>query len=165
MNAFTNAVSALALASLATAQYALPAKDVPFIGGNVFKSNDPAVAGYPFSYSSPFDPEQYGGYYYWSVNNDTVSGSNFTGYGTKEGYILPDGATGKYPFFQISEGHPKAINKTKLFGTCTPAAGNYPVRGQVQEDPSYYLRERGLQVDHGSGLLEATSYPWQAADP
>jgi hypothetical protein len=124
MNAFTNAVSALALASLATAQYALPAKDVPFIGGNVFKSNDPAVAGYPFSYSSPFDPEQYGGYYYWSVNNDTVSGSNFTGYGTKEGYILPDGATGKYPFFQISEGHPKAINKTKLFGTCTPAAGN-----------------------------------------
>ncbi|KAJ5358912.1 uncharacterized protein N7496_011325 [Penicillium cataractarum] len=122
MNTFTNAVSALALASAATAQYALPAKDVPFIGGNVFKRNDSAVASFPFSYTPPFEANQYGGYYTWSVNNETVSGTNFTGYGTKEGYLLPDGATGKYPYFQVSEGHPKTISKSKLFTNC-PGSG------------------------------------------
>lgn len=115
MNAVANAVSALVLASAATAQYVLHAHDVPFIGGNVFKSNDPAVASYPFSYKPPFDPKEYGGYYYWSVNNETVSATNFTGYDTKDGYAIPDGSTGKYPYFQVSEGHPKAINKPKLF--------------------------------------------------
>ncbi|KAE8345153.1 hypothetical protein BDV24DRAFT_159990 [Aspergillus arachidicola] len=117
MNAVTKAVCALALASAASAQYALPEQDVPYIGGNVFKRSDPVMASYPFTYRPPFDPAVYGGRYYWSVNNETVSGTNFTGYGTKEGYPVPSGSTGKYPFFQVSEGHPKAINSSKLFHT------------------------------------------------
>lgn len=124
MRTFTNAATVVALASAATAQYALPEKDVPYIGGNVFKRNAPEVAHYPFSYTPPFSPEQYGGYYYWSVNNNTVSASNFTGYGPKEGYHLPAGATGKFPFFQVSEGTPKAINNSQLFTTCSPSWGS-----------------------------------------
>ncbi|GKZ37615.1 hypothetical protein AbraIFM66950_009264 [Aspergillus brasiliensis] len=117
MNTLTKAVYALALTSAATAQYALPEQDVPYIGGNVFKRTDPVMAGHPFTYRPPFDPAVYDGYYYWSVNNETVSGTNFTGYGKKEGYPVPSGSTGKYPFFQVSEGHPKAINSSKLFDT------------------------------------------------
>ncbi|KAJ5496017.1 hypothetical protein N7539_001133 [Penicillium diatomitis] len=118
MNAVTKTISALAFASVATAQNVLYDHDVPFIGGNVFKSNEPAVANYTLSYKPPFDPKTYGGYYYWSVNNNTVIGTNFTGYDTKDGYFIPDGLTGKYPYFQVSEGHPKQINKSKLFEAC-----------------------------------------------
>lgn len=132
MQTFTNAVSVVALATAATAQYALPAKDVPYTGGNVFKSNDPAVSGMPFSYTPPFDPSVYGGYYYWSVNNQTVAGTNFTGYTPKQGYYVPSGSTGKYPFFQVSEGTPKAINSSQLFTTCAPSVGSSCATTQCQ---------------------------------
>ncbi|KNG80583.1 hypothetical protein ANOM_010984 [Aspergillus nomiae NRRL 13137] len=118
-----NVASVLALVSTATAQYALPANEVPYTGGNVFKQDDPAVASYPFSYKPPFEPEHYHGYYSWSVNNDTVSGSNFTGYSAKDSYLIPDGATGKFPFFLINEGTPKTINSSKLFKT-SPSPNN-----------------------------------------
>jgi hypothetical protein len=64
MIAFTNPLSVLALASAATAQYVLPAKYVPYIGGNVFQNDDPAIESYPFTYRHHFEPGKYGSYYY-----------------------------------------------------------------------------------------------------
>ncbi|KAJ9306472.1 hypothetical protein DTO217A2_4018 [Paecilomyces variotii] len=121
MRTFTIAVAVAALVSTAAAQYSLPDDEVPFGGGNVFKSDDPAVANYPFSYSTPFAPEQYEGYYYWSVNNNTVAATNFTGYGEEDGHYVPSGGYAKYPYFQVGEKNSKAINESRLFGSCYDA--------------------------------------------
>lgn len=111
--------AAVAFASLASAQHALPDSDVPFIGGNVFNADDPTLVNYTFTYGPPFDASQYDGYYYWAVNNNTVSASNFTGPHVKPGYnYFPDGSFTKYPYFEVGEGSPKPISKEKLFGSC-----------------------------------------------
>ena len=112
MQFITKAAIVAALGSTACAQYALPENEVPFIGGNVFKRHDRAIAKYPFNYQPPFDPSQYGGYYYWSVNNETVSASNFTGYDKEDGYYIPKGSYGTFPYFEVNEEKPKPINKT-----------------------------------------------------
>lgn len=104
-----------ALASVASAQYQLPADEIPFIGGNVFNVSDPELTNYTLSYKPPFNPSVYGGYYTWAVNNNTVAAANHSGYDVSEGYYMPDGSYGMYPFFLVNEGKPKAINKTALF--------------------------------------------------
>ncbi|KAJ5601230.1 hypothetical protein N7510_010764 [Penicillium lagena] len=110
------AIIVVALAALAFAQHALPDEQVPFIGGNVFNANDPAVINQTFTYNIPFEPSQYGGYYYWAVNNNTVSGSNFSSPHMMPGYnYYPDGAFTKYPYFEIGERNSRSINKTRLF--------------------------------------------------
>lgn len=117
--------TAVALVPLASAQNALPDDEVPFIGGNVFKASDPALANYTFTWDTPFDAAQYGGYYYWAVNNNTVSASNFSSPHMPPGYdYFPDGSFTKYPYFEIGEANPKPINKTKLFESCTPPLRN-----------------------------------------
>lgn len=119
MRCFTSAATAVALASLVYAQRVLPDNQVPFIGGNVFKANDPTLVNYTFTYSAPFEPTQYGGYYYWAVSNNTVSASNFSSPHMQPDYnFFPDGSFTSYPYFEISEGKPKCINTTELFGSC-----------------------------------------------
>ena len=114
----TKAAAAIAVASTAAAaQYTLPDSQVPYQGCNVFMANNPELKNFTFTYKTPFKPEQYGGYYSWAVNNNTVAGSNFTGPHMEPGYnYLPEGSLTTHPYFIINEGHPKVINKTKLFG-------------------------------------------------
>ncbi|KAJ5343500.1 hypothetical protein N7541_007978 [Penicillium brevicompactum] len=82
--------------------------------------NDPSLKNFTFTYKVPFEPEQYGGYYSWAVNNNTVAGSNLTGPNMEPGYsYFPKGAITTHPYFLVNEGTPKAINKTKLFGDHT----------------------------------------------
>ncbi|KAJ5770683.1 uncharacterized protein N7511_002734 [Penicillium nucicola] len=116
---FTRNVAAVAaFVSLVSAQKVLPVDEIPFIGANVFEVSDAALINYTLSYKPPFEASQYDGYYYWSVNNQTVSTANFTGHDTAQGYNVPDGSYTMYPYFQVGEGSPKPINKTKLFGEC-----------------------------------------------
>jgi hypothetical protein len=98
-----------ALVGTTSAQYTLADKDVPYIGGGVYQANDPALADYEVSYTPPFDPSVYDGYYSWAVNNNTVGINNMTA------QIAPLGITGlgnssnTYPFFIVNEGKPKPI--------------------------------------------------------
>ena len=115
MHSFSKA-AVMALVPLVSAQYTLPDDKVPYQGGNMFKADDPELANYTFTYKAPFEAEQYGGYYTWAVNNNTVAGSNFTGPHMQPGYnYLPDGSLTVYPYFIINEGNPKPINESKLF--------------------------------------------------
>ncbi|KAF4161994.1 hypothetical protein CNMCM6936_002715 [Aspergillus lentulus] len=75
---FATSAALVALATLASGQNAIPAADVPFIGGGVFQRNDPYLANYTFVYRPPFDAKVYGDYYRWSVNNETVAIANLT---------------------------------------------------------------------------------------
>ncbi|KAL1985255.1 hypothetical protein VTN96DRAFT_8054 [Rasamsonia emersonii] len=97
------ALALLALSACAAGQ-SLPDSKVPFIGGGVYKADDPKLANYTFQFKPPFANANYGGYYSWQVNNNTVAITNFTG------YTAPPDSLTKYPFFLISEGKPKAIN-------------------------------------------------------
>ncbi|KAF7167907.1 hypothetical protein CNMCM6106_003277 [Aspergillus hiratsukae] len=112
---FTTSAALVALATLASSQQALPADDVPFIGGGVLQRNDPRLANYTFVYRPPFDPAVYGGYYQWAVNNETVAIANFTGYDAQDGYFIPDGSYTMYPFFSVGEKNAKGINPSPLF--------------------------------------------------
>ena len=109
----------MAYASLALAQYNLPDDEVPYQGGNILNANDPELKNFTFTYKVPFEPEQYGGYYSWAVNNNTVAGSNFTGPHMQPGYdYFLEGSLTTQPYFIINEGNPKVINETKLFSNC-----------------------------------------------
>ncbi|KAJ6143133.1 hypothetical protein N7471_002586 [Penicillium samsonianum] len=122
MGFLTKAATAMAVVSTASAQYTLPDSQVPYQGGNVFKANDPELKNFTFTYKTPFEPKQYGGYYSWAVNNKTVAGANFTGPHMEPGYdYIPEGALTTHPYFIINEGNPKVINKTKLFGDHHPS--------------------------------------------
>ena len=117
MRSVTKAAAALAFGSLVSAQYTLPDDEVPFQGGNMFKANDPELKNFTFTYKAPFEPEQYGGYYSWAVNNNTVAGSNFSGPHMNPGYnYFPDDSLTTHPYFIVNEGTPMVINETKLFG-------------------------------------------------
>lgn len=157
--------TAVALLPLASAQRALPDNKVPFIGGNVFKASDPALAKYAFTWDAPFNAAQYGGYYYWAVNNNTVSASNFSGPHMPPGYrYLPPGSLTKYPYFEIGEAKPKPINKTALFGSCTHPLLN---RGVHVRD----FEARSGQVCAGKVkkilhvVFENEVFSWTMSDP
>ncbi|KAH8694228.1 hypothetical protein BGW36DRAFT_300152 [Talaromyces proteolyticus] len=113
----STATTLAAIVSVASAQHKLPASEVPFIGGNIFNVSDPKLLNYTFTYTKPFDPSVYGGYYNWAVSNETVAAANFSGYDVGQGYYIPDGSYTIYPFFLLNEGKPNAINKTALFPT------------------------------------------------
>jgi hypothetical protein len=119
MGSFPKTFTVVAYASLALAQYNLHDDEVPYQGGNILKANDPELKNFTFTYKVPFEPEQYGGYYSWAVNNNTVAGSNFTGPHMQPGYdYFPEGSLTTHPYFIINEGNPRVINETKLFSNC-----------------------------------------------
>lgn len=161
---FATSAALVALATLASGQNAIPAADVPFIGGGVFQRNDPYLANYTFVYRPPFDAKVYGDYYRWSVNNETVAIANLTGYDAQDGYYIPDGSYNMYPFFSVGEKHPRSIDPAPLLDPQRrPCQG--PCRGpEVQEDPSRNLRERGVQLDHVRSVLAAARSPRQTTD-
>jgi hypothetical protein len=108
------ATSATVLAALAYSQGILPDGQVPNVGGGVFSASDPRLANYTFQYRLPF-VTNYGGFYKWAVNNNTVAIKNVTAVVsplnlTKVG--SGDPTDSKYPFFVVSEGKPKKISAT-----------------------------------------------------
>ncbi|KAF7157244.1 hypothetical protein CNMCM5623_001367 [Aspergillus felis] len=145
---FATSAALVALAALASGQNALPAAQVPFIGGGVLQKNDPRLANYTFVYRPPFDPEVYGGYYHWSVNNETVAVANFTGYDAKDGYSIPDDSYTMYPFFSVGEKNPRGINQTPLFK---------PKEEDCDKDPKF---KKILHI-----IFENEVFSWTMADP
>lgn len=110
------AVSATALAALigsTIAQYELADNEVPFIGGGVYQSSDPALAGYTVEYKPPFTASNYGGYYTWAVNNNTVGINNNTAQTDPLGIPNSPSENTIYPFFIVNEGKPKKISVSK----------------------------------------------------
>lgn len=105
-----------ALAALATligctsAQDELADSEVPFTGGGVYNSSDPAVAGYTVQYNVPFEASTYGGYYTWAVNNNTVGINNNTAQTAPLGIPNSPSENTVYPFFIVNEGNPKKIS-------------------------------------------------------
>ncbi|KAJ5819438.1 hypothetical protein N7474_005029 [Penicillium riverlandense] len=162
MFSFTK-VALLALPYLASAQYIIPDDKVPFQGGNVLKANDPSLKNFTFTYKVPFEPEQYGGYYTWAVNNNTVAGSNFTGPHMKPGYnYFPEGSLTTHPYFIINEGNPKAINETSIFGNRDDSrvhARDFCADGGMRKDGEGKVKKI-LHV-----IFENEVYNWTMASP
>lgn len=115
-NSQTVAASATVLAALigsTSAQGELADHEVPFIGGGVYKTNDPALAGYTVQYKPPFKASNYGGYYTYLVNNNTVGINNATAQTEPMGITNSGQKSLMFPFFTVNEGTPKEINVTK----------------------------------------------------
>jgi hypothetical protein len=117
------AISATVFAAHASAQGILPDSQVPNVGGGVFKTSDSLLANYTFKFLPPFTTN-YGGYYKWASNNNTVAIKNVTAvvaplHLTKLG--SGDATDTKYAFFEVSEGNPKKISPQK---TTTHALSN-----------------------------------------
>lgn len=102
-----------ALISSTLAQFELADNEVPFIGGGIYQSNDPALAGYTVQYKPPFEASNYGGYYTWAVNNNTVGINNNTAQTDPLGIPNSPSDNTMYPFFVINEGKPKKISVSK----------------------------------------------------
>jgi hypothetical protein len=103
-----------ALSDSTSAQKALPDNQVPNVGGGVYKASDPALANYKLKYLPPFTTD-YGGYYTWAANNNTVALYNVTAVMSPLGMNKTFGGTSdtKYAFFSVSEGTPKKISASK----------------------------------------------------
>jgi hypothetical protein len=100
-----------ALTSSTSGQTALPDNQVPNVGGGVYKANDPTLANYTFKYLPPFATD-YGGYYTWASNNNTVALKNVTAVVAPLGLTQlgsGDKTNTKYAFFTVGEGKPKQI--------------------------------------------------------
>jgi hypothetical protein len=97
------------LVSNAAGQKSLPDDEVPEIGGGFFKGSDPAVADYTWDTKPPFTAADYGGYYTWAINNNTVSVNNATAQTSPMGITNFSDTNTKYPFFIVNEGSPKKI--------------------------------------------------------
>ncbi|KAH8556761.1 hypothetical protein BGW37DRAFT_448703 [Umbelopsis sp. PMI_123] len=108
------AASATLLAALiggASAQKNIPDNEVPNVGGGVYHVDDPALANYTFKYLPPF-ATNYGGYYTWASNNNTVAIKNVTAVVAPLGLKQlgsGDKTDTKYAFFTVNEGNPKKI--------------------------------------------------------
>ena len=163
MCSFTKTFTVVAYASLVLAQYNIPDDEVPYQGGNVLKANDPELKNFTFTYKVPFEPEQYGGYYSWAVNNNSVAGSNFTGPHMKPGYnYFPEGSLTTHPYFVINEGNPKVINETKLFSNCDAS----------RVHPHHFYEDSGMGKCSESKvkkilhvIFENEVYSWTMASP
>ncbi|KAA8898651.1 hypothetical protein FN846DRAFT_991457 [Sphaerosporella brunnea] len=107
------------LASIAAGQKSLPDNEVPDIGGGFFKGSDPAVANYKWDTVPPFTAADYGGYYTWAINNNTVSVNNATAQTSPLGITNYQGTNTKYPFFIVNEGSPKKISQNRI-DSCQP---------------------------------------------
>lgn len=105
--------AAATLISCVSAQHELADSEVPFIGGGVYNSSDSALAGYGVQYKVPFTPSNYGGYYEWAVNNNTVGINNNTAQTSPLGIPNSPSDNTIYPFFLVSEGTPKEICPSK----------------------------------------------------
>ena len=106
------ALSATALATLASAQGILPDSQVPNLGGGVWNATDPMLANYTFKFLPPFATD-YQGYYKWASNNNTVAIKNVTAVVAPLGLTKlgsGDATDTKYAFFEVSEGKPKQIS-------------------------------------------------------
>jgi Phosphoesterase family len=115
------ALSATALAVFASAQGIIPDSQVPNIGGGVWNASDPAIANYTFKFLPPFSTN-YGGYYKWAANNNTVALKNVTAVVGPLGLTKlgsGDATNTKYAFFEVSEGTPKEISTTSPSSSCS----------------------------------------------
>lgn len=130
----------LLAASAALAQ-TLSDKDTPFIGGGVYKANDPKLANYTLSYTPPFDQSVYDGYYTWAVNNDTVAITDF------EDYPAFGNTLNTYPFFLINEGDPKPIQR-----------GNHGRKNEEHGESQKF--DKILHI-----IFENEVYQWTMGDP
>ncbi|KAL1963407.1 hypothetical protein VTN77DRAFT_8423 [Rasamsonia byssochlamydoides] len=138
-------LAVLALLSACTSGQSLPDNEVPFVGGGIFKADDPSLANYTFEFQPPFDNSIYGGYYSWKVNNNTVAVTNFSN------WAYPDGSLTKYPFFLINEGKPKAI---------TPPADQDGRQDQHGNEERGQKFKKILHV-----IFENEYYGWTMSDP
>ncbi|KFZ02186.1 hypothetical protein V501_09630 [Pseudogymnoascus sp. VKM F-4519 (FW-2642)] len=109
----TSATALLALIGSATAQHELADNEVPFIGGGLYNSSDPSLTGYKVQYKPPFKASNYGGYYSWAVNNNTVGINNNTAQTDPLGIPNTPADNTVYPFFVINEGTPKKVSPAK----------------------------------------------------
>jgi hypothetical protein len=114
-----------ALIGSTSAQFELADNEVPFIGGGVYKSSDPALAGYTVQYKPPFKASNYGGYYTWAVNNNTVGINNNTAQTDPLGIPNSPSDNTMYPFFIINEGNPKEISFSKDDDTHSEGKGKF----------------------------------------
>jgi hypothetical protein len=104
-----------ALTSTVSAQGVIPDNQVPNIGGGVYKASDPALSNYTLKYLPPF-ATNYGGYYQWAANNNTVALKNVTAVVAPLGLTQlgsGDKTNTKYAFFTVQEGAPKKITPPK----------------------------------------------------
>lgn len=99
-----------ALIGSTSAQYELADKEVPFIGGGVYKSSDPALANYTVQYKPPFNAASYGGFYTYAVNNNTVGINNATAQTEPFGITNSGQSNTIFPFFTVNEATPKKIS-------------------------------------------------------
>lgn len=100
----TSATALVALIGSAAAQHELADSEAPFIGGGLYNSSYPSLAGFTLQYKPPFKASNYGGYYTWAVNNNTVGINNNTAQTDPLGIpnTLADNTV--YPFFVVNEG-------------------------------------------------------------
>jgi hypothetical protein len=111
--------SAAVLAALfwgTSGQQNIPDSEVPNVGGGVYSASDPALANYTLKYLPPFATD-YGGYYTWSSNNNTVAIKNVTAVVAPLGLSAlgsGDKTDTKYAFFSVGEGTPKQISVPKI---------------------------------------------------
>lgn len=158
----TATAAAVVMGRMASAQHILPDVQVPFQGGNIFKRNDIAIGNYTFAYKEPFEPTQYGGFYSWAVNNNTVAGANFTGPHMPNGYdYIPDGSLNVNPYFLINEGSHKPLNTTKLFGNCKDSRDH--ARDISPGDLDTQCEGKVHKIVHV--VFENEVYDWTIADP
>jgi hypothetical protein len=118
----TSATVFAALIGSTSAQYELADNEVPFIGGGVYKSSDPALANYTVQYKPPFNAANYGGFYTYAVNNNTVGINNATAQTEPFGITNSGQSNTIFPLFIINECTPKKIS-VKNGGSKEPEDG------------------------------------------
>ena len=146
-----------ALINNASAQGSLPDSEVPNVGGGVYKAKDPALANYTVKYTPPFTAD-YGGYYSWAVNNNTVVAYNVTALTAPLGITNYGAVNTIYPFFVINEANLKKDLSFNSWKARKEMGGKNSRHSRGSQDSGKF--NKLLHI-----MFENEVYDWTMSDP